>query len=667
MFFKKTGATILLVLFCCIMYAKEGYKISLRISGPNSQASGTSAAAVDKAFLILSGWNGNEKIDSTTISDKGEIKFAGKKGLQPGEYLIKWPGESVEIFLSHSGFANVKIEKAGEDFILKKGSEENRHFINFQNLINHKWKTLPDAGALRAKLDSTAKLIEKAAPGSLFDYMLNGESRGDFLQDNRIAGCRFGKKYLTDYIKSIEYNHNDSIINKLDNLLSSAADSVKSIAALEIFRYFSKPQIMGQEGVACHVAEKYFINGLLKADASQMFEMKTFIMLNGSSLVGMPAQELMMKDTLENFNSLQELVGKGEYTILYFYTDDCISCRKETPLLVDFVNNYQKGIINVYAVYTQDKKQRWEKYINDNFYIYNPFVNWVNVWDPQVESGYHMMYNVISTPQIYLTDKTGVIVGRGLDAKALGELIAALDLEQENLVEFLSSYLSYYRNAAVGQIMEGIALLYDRSEGDNKVCREIFTELYRYLKNSEVASFKECAIEVAKKYIIANPQIWENPFYLQQISDEVSSMEKNKPGSTVSNIHGADVAGSPIDLYDIKGDYKVLYFYSTNCSLCAPVTEELYALYEKQMAQSEKNWKNIEFAAINLGQDKQQWRKFVVDKGLQWHNIDGSGCTGQIYGEYYFEMLPSIYLLDGNNRVIKRNMTIFDLKNTLQL
>ena len=138
MFLKRTGATILLVLFCCIMYAKEGYKISLRIPGAHNQEA--SSVSEKKAYLILSGWNGNEKIDSTEISDKGEIKFSGKKSLKTGEYLIKWPGESVEIFLSDNSFANIRIEKRGKDFILKKGSEENSHFLNFQNLVNHKWQ-----------------------------------------------------------------------------------------------------------------------------------------------------------------------------------------------------------------------------------------------------------------------------------------------------------------------------------------------------------------------------------------------------------------------------------------------------------------------------------------------------------------------------------------------
>ena len=643
MFLKKTGATILLVLFCCIMYAKEGYKISLRTSCPDSQ----------KAYLILSGWNGNEKIDSTEISGKGEIKFSGKKSLAPGEYLIKWPGESVEIFLSDNSFANIKIEKSGEDFILKKGSEENRHFLNFQNLVNHKWKSLPNAAALRAKLDSTASLIAGTGPQWLLNLMLNGEKGNLFIQDNRIANCRFGKKYLTDYIKEIEYNSTDTVISRVDKLLSVAADSIKAEAAKEIFRYFSKPQIMGQESVACHVAENHFMNGAIKCSQSELFEMHTFVMLNGSSLLGMTAQEIEMNDTSGKTESLQELVGKGEYTILYFYTDDCISCRKETPLLVDFVNNYQKSVLNVYAVYTQDKKWKWEKYINENFYIYNPFVNWVNVWDPQVETGYHMMYNVISTPQIYLIDKNGVIVGRGLDAKALKELVEALDVEQENLVEFLGSYFSYYRNAPVESIMEGIEILFSRSRDDNKICRELFTELYRYLKNSDIANFKECALNVAKEYIIANPQIWENRFYTQKIAQEADMMERGKPGTVVSTT-----------FCNIEGDYKVIYFYSTGCALCAPVTGELKELEKGCRG---KNEKNIEFIAVDLGQDKGQKLKFVGNSQTRWHDVEGAGFADEIYGGYYLEMLPSIYLLDSSNRVIKRNMTIWDLKNTLQL
>ena len=74
-------------------------------------------------------------------------------------------------------------------------------------------------------------------------------------------------------------------------------------------------------------------------------------------------------------------------------------------------------MLNVYAVYADSNKNLWDKYVSDNFNdkLYNPFINWVNVYDPTMESGFHLLYNVIATPQIFLLDKYKKIVGRNLE------------------------------------------------------------------------------------------------------------------------------------------------------------------------------------------------------------------------------------------------------------
>jgi hypothetical protein len=71
---------------------------------------------------------------------------------------------------------------------------------------------------LRAKLDSTASLISVTGPEWLFNLMLNGEKGNLFIQDNRIANCRFGKKYLNNYIKFVENKTYLDIADKYEEL-----------------------------------------------------------------------------------------------------------------------------------------------------------------------------------------------------------------------------------------------------------------------------------------------------------------------------------------------------------------------------------------------------------------------------------------------------------------
>ena len=97
---------------------------------------------------------------------------------------------------------------------------------------------------------------------------------------------------------------------------------------------------------------------------------KTFVEFNRHSLLGMEAPELNLIDTSGNAVSLHSL--DAEYKIIYFYTSDCATCRKETPELVDFINGYSQGPLAVYAVYADNNVEKWKDYINSELYIWKP-------------------------------------------------------------------------------------------------------------------------------------------------------------------------------------------------------------------------------------------------------------------------------------------------------
>jgi Peroxiredoxin len=266
------------------------------------------------------------------------------------------------------------------------------------------------------------------------------------LTNPAIINTHFAPKHVQLYLKAIELNSNDTIIYKVNNLISKAKNNnLKLLLTSEIFNYFSNSKIMGQEEVAVRIAEQWLLNKDKNiAQGQDLFAVKTFVEFNKNSLIGMPAPELNLTDTLGDEVSLNNL--SGEYTIIYFYSDDCISCKIETPQLINFLDEYKDGLINVYAVYTKDNTEKWKNYINKEFNTYNPFVTWVNVYDPNFSSGFELLYNVIKTPQIYLLNNDHTIIGRGLNVKALKELINIKNKEKDDFKRLLSAYFTPINN-----------------------------------------------------------------------------------------------------------------------------------------------------------------------------------------------------------------------------
>ncbi|MBE6230508.1 MAG: redoxin domain-containing protein [Bacteroidales bacterium] len=648
---KQLGATLALALICTLAYAKDGYKITVRRETAGSAATVVKESVADTALLFLNGWEKKIAVDSAVANKKGVYRFSGKKSLEPGEYTIKYGTKEIEILISEAGPVKENIVIESNGCRQAKGSAENRLFLEFQDLVNYKWKFMDDAAQVAAMIDTICSRAKSTLPGSLFVQMLEGYSNTPdyrtIFSDPRILSTRFGQKFIKEFFSSIEYNHTDSVTAGVVRLLDSAAEEVKPYIAAEAFRHFSKPSVMGQENVAYHIAQEYFNNGRLKVtDSGLDFEIRSFMMLNGKSLVGMEAQELLMQDTCGLDVSLKELVDQGEYTILYFYTDDCITCRIETPKLVEFVNEYNLGVINVFAVYTQDYTERWKSYINEKFNIYNPFVNWTNAADPQFESGFHLLYNVISTPQLYLIDNQGTIIGRDLSVKALKELIYRLKQNQDDLHLFFRNVFG--PKDSIDDIRATIDRFAANSIHSPALFKEIVSELYSFLKYSDNFLLKEGALYLAVEHIMANSELWSKS-YLERIDKDISGMSMNRPGEAVAEIALEDSAGRTFTLNSFAKKYKAICFYNSGCNSCLPEVDELNSI------QKEFQSKEIEFITADICKNREVWSKFITNNHFEWVNL----WVGKedMHSKYYLGNLPVIYLIDSNNRVIARNLT----------
>ncbi|MGW8181844.1 MAG: peroxiredoxin family protein, partial [bacterium] len=90
-----------------------------------------------------------------------------------------------------------------------------------------------------------------------------------------------------------------------------------------------------------------------------------------------------------------------------------------TPLLKDYYNQNKDKGIQVFAVCTQQDKEKWENYIVDNG------LNWINGWDPQRLSRFDYYYNVESTPLVYILDRDKKIIAKRLAVEDIPAFIEA--------------------------------------------------------------------------------------------------------------------------------------------------------------------------------------------------------------------------------------------------
>ena len=123
-----------------------------------------------------------------------------------------------------------------------------------------------------------------------------------------------------------------------DFLIESCQDSLtRQFVALKIYDHYLNSKIMGDDGVAVHVADTWLIPGkVAMKDDMDLLNAKVFAEFNRQAQLGAAAPGLVARDP---DGAAVALPVEGEYTLLYFYDTSCSTCRIETPRLVNFLKN----------------------------------------------------------------------------------------------------------------------------------------------------------------------------------------------------------------------------------------------------------------------------------------------------------------------------------------
>ena len=186
----------------------------------------------------------------------------------------------------------------------------------------------------------------------------------------------------------------------------------------EMYRYISlhrlndgiTSEVMGMDKMFVAVAERYFLGGRgAWLDSVALAKVKEKVRVTKPNLIGNLAPELKLPDSEGMFYSLRQMNSK--YTILLFWEPSCSHCKKTVPQLYKdlYLPLKDKGV-DIYAVCTQNKKEDWLKAISE-YKIYD----WTNVWDPSLTSNFHSLYDIFSTPVIYILDPSKHIIAKRLD------------------------------------------------------------------------------------------------------------------------------------------------------------------------------------------------------------------------------------------------------------
>lgn len=412
--------------------------------------------------VILAMQQGEHVIPVDTLSPdfQGCMTFTGEEALEPGQYMFVQDNRRLFNFLiSRREPVTIRfiatLNRSRTEDIQIDGSEENNVYMRFYRFLQDKYSMInnildsdsgPDEKLLEVeRMEGTIREYTNFLAGQFDSCMLgiiarnvftpeqtDGEDPLHYLDyidftDPRYLNTSILPVRLKEFFTQKLLQQPDTLICYTDLLLKEDMHPrVRAYCAQYLFTLFFTSEIMGMERVAVHIAREYFINDPALSDDPEMLrEMENYVEFNSRCLTGMNAPPLELPDKEGNIRSLYGI--RALYSVVFFFEDNCPACSDELLKLVKFSQKTDNKDIIIFAVYTGDNR--------DVFVKYSDFFpeNWTAVWDPHLSSGFQKMYNVRSTPRIYLLDRNKIIIGRDIGTETLNEIIE--DHRSRNVVD----------------------------------------------------------------------------------------------------------------------------------------------------------------------------------------------------------------------------------------
>ena len=411
---------------------------------------------------------GNQVVDTAYRDKQGRFVFTGNDTLPWGLYFFaNAQGNYVEfvVYKEKPFFTFETDESDWTAHMQVKGSKENDFFYNFhrkdievtRDLIVQDKKMDSATFAVYKRyrllaLDSVKNDLIRQHPARMLSKMMlttrenetpvvdeNGDSltdeqRRDYYFDHYFDNIPLEENFLVRTPKAVFY---DRVMQFFDSYLKYAPPAViegyldkvlqRARKAPDVFQYlvvtltqkYLQSNVMVYDEVYVFLVQNYF------ATDDNFWSSPTGIeqeLMRANKwerlLVGREAPELILFDTMHIPHSLHAMPNR--WKLLIFWSPNCGHCKHVIPEVYKTYLKYRDEYdLGVFAILSEpDDKTRidWRRFMEDHD-IDSP--TWINLDGGEANVDWHDVYDITSTPQIYLLDTYNVIQAKKLSDKNL--------------------------------------------------------------------------------------------------------------------------------------------------------------------------------------------------------------------------------------------------------
>lgn len=131
----------------------------------------------------------------------------------------------------------------------------------------------------------------------------------------------------------------------------------------------------------------------------------------------------------------------------------------------------------------------------------------------------------------------------------------------------------------------------------------------------------------------------------------IAGIKKIEVNSIAPDFILPDVDGNKHSLHSIQGKLKIMDFWASWCGPCRKENPNMVALYNDFKS------KGLTIVGVSLDDNRASWIRAIETDGLEWLQLSSlKGFHDNVAKSYNIEEVPTILILDSNNRIIAKNL-----------
>ncbi|PKR80764.1 hypothetical protein CW751_08310 [Brumimicrobium salinarum] len=271
-----------------------------------------------------------------------------------------------------------------------------------------------------------------------------------------------------------------------------------------------------------------------------------------------------------------------------------------------------------------------------------------------------------------------------------------IDLTDDRLVNtpLLQNKIEYYYSKKMllqhpDTLIKYIHPIVDELDESSMMYRFFVTNITSHFEKSKIMGMDKVSNYMINRYYCAtNDQgeykgHWMEKEKLDELCKDTKKRLRLVQGEIPPNLILPDSTNQKwYNLYETEADYTILYFWDPGCGHCKTVTPKLETLYSEKFKA-----RNVEIFAVGkaTGDDFEDWKKFIKDKGLSFINV---GITRDIYNQakenprslipskttlesinyqdtYDIYSTPRVWILDKDKKIIAKSLSIGQIERLI--